>query len=705
MSSTLEKPLDLSNLAESYDILGEFAGSNHTRTYQARRLSDGKDVLITVLEASPDVAQGKAIAQFAADANLLTKISHPNVPRVVEARWIGDGAFALVTERIQGTTLAEQLKGERLTKPRIAAILGDVDGVLNWARGERLSHRNVTPESIWVERGTGKVFVILSPTEAPKTNRPDARDDARTIGQLAMAMLTAKPMSEEHDGSLFGMRPDLPERVATATEKVAACTINDETPDIPAFLASLAMADAIKEGELEVARVDAEFRAQLKAEREKWEAEQEACRLSNENQAKKFAEERAEYERRSAKERQQLVDARGEIDKRSTELQAARTELDQARAAYKQKKSELESRAKLVDKHMADLEKQKRNLEKRAAELARHAEELEAKNKELTALAALATAAGTQVPAPLEEEEVSGMTLEQRIEHVGEINRPTQPVPVVDDPEFDEPAEDDVEIISNAVEAEIAQPDEPVEPWSPIEAAEPWAVPLETDEPVKAITYEAAAVPEKPKKSRPAWAVPAGIAGAVVLLVGSALAINHQKSEPTTTVATTTQHAPSNTTTPTTVVTPTTTTVDSAAGSIAPTTADSSFAALRDSIAAADEARRARLERQAEQAQAEKRAAAPRTYTDSTGKIWYYDRPPAGQQQTSTPPEQSASTTTVPATSTVPAVTTPALTTPTPAAVTPPAVPKPDSMIKAIAPKLDSMARPKPDTGRCCSNR
>ena len=115
---------------------------------------------------------------------------------------------------------------------------------------------------------------------------------------------TAKPMTDEHDGTLISMRPDLPQRVATATEKLAACTINDEAPDVAAYLASLAMADAIKEGELEVARLESEHRAQMKSEREKWESEQEACRLANEDQAKKFSEERAEYERRSAKERE-----------------------------------------------------------------------------------------------------------------------------------------------------------------------------------------------------------------------------------------------------------------------------------------------------------------------------------------------------------------------------------------------------------------
>src|SRR4051794_38348763 len=206
MSSSQEKPLDLSALSDKYDIAGEYAALGQNRRYPARRKEDGRDVLITVLRAAPDVAQGKAIAQFAADANLLAALSHPSVPQGLEARWIGDDAFALVTDRIHGTTLADLLKGDRLTNPRIADILGDVDGVLQWARGERLSHRNVVADSVWIERGSNRVFVTLSPTDAPKTNRPDPRDDARTIGTLAMAMLTAKPMADDHDGTLINMR-------------------------------------------------------------------------------------------------------------------------------------------------------------------------------------------------------------------------------------------------------------------------------------------------------------------------------------------------------------------------------------------------------------------------------------------------------------------------------------------------------------------
>src|SRR6185437_12406840 len=134
MSSTPEKP-DLTPLNDTYEIVGELGGRDHIRSYVGRRTADGRDVLISVMRAAAEVAEGKAIAQFAADAKLLTTLSHPNVPQVIEGRWISDDTLALVSERIHGTTLTETLAGDRIPNPRIADILSDVDGVLEWARG------------------------------------------------------------------------------------------------------------------------------------------------------------------------------------------------------------------------------------------------------------------------------------------------------------------------------------------------------------------------------------------------------------------------------------------------------------------------------------------------------------------------------------------------------------------------------------------
>ena len=652
MSSAQEKPLDLSALSDKYEIVGEYAALGENRRYPGRRREDGRDVLITVLRAAQDVAQGKAIAQFAADANLMAGLNHPNVPQVLEGRWIGDDAFALVTDRIHGVSLAELLKGERLAKPQIADILADVDGVLEWARNERLSHRGVTPDSIFIERGTNRVFVTLAPMDAPKTNRPDPRDDARTIGTLAMTALTAKPMTDEHDDTLMSKRPDLPQRVADATEKLAACTINDEMPNVSAYLASLAMADAIKEGEVEVARLESEHRAQMKAEREKWEAEQTACQLANEEQAKKFAEERAEYERRSAKEREQLAAARAEVDKRRAEVQEARTELDQARAAYKEKKAALEARAKQVDKHMAELEKQKRALERRAAEL-------ELRNKELQEFAKLAaTGAGAEI--------AERATLELPAVPVEEMEMDEEPA---QDPFVAGAPQGKLSETPEAVDAE-----EEVKGWTPIETEEPWAIPLESDEPVREIQYEAAMVPEPEPSKRPAWMVPAGIAAAVLLLGGGAYAathMSHSDQPAVQTVATLPAPAPTPTATQPAAAT-TGLTTDSAAGTIAPSSDSAVFAAIRDSIVQADEARRIRREKAAAEAAAAEAEAArkPRTVTDSTGTVWMLEKPAGFGTKTVIPADSAVK-------------------------------PKPDT--GAVKPKPDTLAKPKPDTVKCCT--
>src|SRR4051812_14882006 len=98
---------DLGPLLERYDVVGEVGGHDNVRSYVAKRRDGGRDALITVMQAAPDVAEGKAISQFAADVNLLTGLRHPNVPVVLEGIWLGDDTFAVVTERVQGTTLAE----------------------------------------------------------------------------------------------------------------------------------------------------------------------------------------------------------------------------------------------------------------------------------------------------------------------------------------------------------------------------------------------------------------------------------------------------------------------------------------------------------------------------------------------------------------------------------------------------------------------
>ena len=124
--------------------------------------------------------------------------SHRGIPRVIEGFWVGKDSFAVVSERVQGSTLHEMLSaGERPTNPRIAMVLQDVNQVLVWAREHGIVHRGVTPDSLYFERETHAPRMSLALTAIPIEGVPDARSDARTIGRLAWAMLMGHAVSDD----------------------------------------------------------------------------------------------------------------------------------------------------------------------------------------------------------------------------------------------------------------------------------------------------------------------------------------------------------------------------------------------------------------------------------------------------------------------------------------------------------------------------
>src|SRR4051812_41303186 len=111
---------DLRPLDEHYQIVGELRGVPPTRYFIARRHADGSDVMIAVVDAAVG-GENNALAHFASDTQLLSRETHPSIATVLEGRWLGKDAFAVVTERIRGSTLQELLSADGpFPNPRIA---------------------------------------------------------------------------------------------------------------------------------------------------------------------------------------------------------------------------------------------------------------------------------------------------------------------------------------------------------------------------------------------------------------------------------------------------------------------------------------------------------------------------------------------------------------------------------------------------------
>jgi hypothetical protein len=337
---------------------------------------------------------------------------------VIEGRWLGDDAFAVITQRTTDPSLAERLMtGESFSNPRIAAILRELNGLLEWARDQKVVHRGLSASRVFLEKKTDRVRATFAIAPIRRLHHSDAHDDARTIARLAMALLTGESDPRAYEGqTLAELRPDLPEQLVSATTALLDAKAGDAEPDVAAYLALIGMADPVAAGEAERERIRAEIIAEQSAEREKLAAERVAFEqtmaaeraafeqtMSSERATfeKDVAAQRAAYERAQNQEREKLERAQAKereaLEREREELQAAamreRESLQRAAAAERAqivaRRAELETLERRLTEQRAELERvATRDREQLAAlrEQLRAAGEREIERKRATAL-------------------------------------------------------------------------------------------------------------------------------------------------------------------------------------------------------------------------------------------------------------------------------------------------------------------------------
>lgn len=368
---------DLSSLDADYDIVGEQDGTDGVRRYLAtrkgdtsKRRDDQPGVLITVFQ-KPKGDEANALSHLAADTQLLARLAHRRLIPVIDGRWLGDETYAVVTRRVAEPSLAERLRaGETFTTPRIAAILRDVNGLLEWARDQRIVHRAVTPANIYLEPKTDRVRITFAVEPLRRIRHSAEDDDARTIARLAVAMLTGQPEPQSYDGqSLAELRPGLPERLAEATDELLSEKHAGTPSDVASYIAMIGMADPLAEGESERDRIRAEILEEQRVEREAIATARFNFERMMEEEREKLAHDRAELERAVADERARMESAATEArEKLQRALESERAALAATRAALEKS---------VADQHAAmerAVEEDRRQLERLRAELKRAGE-------------------------------------------------------------------------------------------------------------------------------------------------------------------------------------------------------------------------------------------------------------------------------------------------------------------------------------------
>jgi serine/threonine protein kinase len=205
-------------------VLAEQLRQDKTGTvYRAVHATSGKPVAVKVLHDKYSQDSG-VVGRFRSEAGSLGRLKHPGIVAVLDHGESADGLY-IVMESLEGESLAERLERERrLSLAETQRIVGDVAGALAAAHRQRIVHRDLRAEEVFLVGAAGsadravKIFDLglakilgerATATAGLGGKDVDQRADIHALGQLAYQMLCGQtpPLVSAPDVGAAGAAP------------------------------------------------------------------------------------------------------------------------------------------------------------------------------------------------------------------------------------------------------------------------------------------------------------------------------------------------------------------------------------------------------------------------------------------------------------------------------------------------------------------
>ncbi|HEX5972153.1 MAG TPA: serine/threonine-protein kinase [Gemmatimonadaceae bacterium] len=266
-------------LAGEYSLQRELGRGGMGIVYLARDVQLDRDVAIKVLPSH--LARTSASRErFLREARTAAGLSHPNIVPIHRVGEAGGFVF-FVMGYVEGETLGERLRTQGPLPPAEAArVLREVAWALAYAHGRGIVHRDVKPDNILLESGTGRALVtdfgiahggahpgpdtdpgrimgtahFMSPEQAA-SDSIDGRSDIYGLGVVGYLAVSGRlpfeasnlpallvKQATESPQSVMRVAPGLPPALGAAIDRALAREPEGRFPDGEAMAAALAPA-------------------------------------------------------------------------------------------------------------------------------------------------------------------------------------------------------------------------------------------------------------------------------------------------------------------------------------------------------------------------------------------------------------------------------------------------------------------------------
>jgi serine/threonine-protein kinase len=148
-------PLISQVVADRYRILEVIAEGGMGKIYKALQLALHRHVAIKVM--LPRLAKDEDFARrFELEAQVISVLKSPHTLAAFDHGRLPDGSLYLVTEYLEGESLADVMRAGRMDPMRVLRMMREVCLSLDEAHSLGITHRDIKPQNIFLQRVRGR---------------------------------------------------------------------------------------------------------------------------------------------------------------------------------------------------------------------------------------------------------------------------------------------------------------------------------------------------------------------------------------------------------------------------------------------------------------------------------------------------------------------------------------------------------------------